>query len=32
VEATKDRPVETIHGADPEVAIDGKVARIVKEK
>jgi hypothetical protein len=32
VEATKDRPVQTIHSADPEVAIDAKVVRIVKEK
>jgi hypothetical protein len=31
-EVTKDMPVETICGADPEETIDGEVARIAKEK
>jgi hypothetical protein len=31
-EATKDTPVKTISGANPEEAIDAKVTKIAKEK
>jgi hypothetical protein len=29
---TKDTPVETVPGADPEEAVDAAVARVTKEK